>query len=432
MSLFGPRTLNIINAITGLNATMWSLSQSVFLDLFIYHIAPEGAKNTSVGITASVSAVVSILVCFPIAWLVTKSKNKACIAQVTGVIGLVACIVSTIGISKEDITLMRVALIPWGIYWELGSSILFVIVAECVSDKSESDRLNQYVQLQVIRNSFYILGPLLFIIIMSVDVNEDVMTHLLRLPLLLGNVVVAPTTCLLTFFITQREIHPLDIAYRECLLMEAEEEQRMLDENAGDQVIQLESNRKYRIIPWLISAATIICSLFEGIGIKFLPLFILEEYTATNEFIAYLTFMEATLQALFSYLVYYITMCLRGKARTSFIIFGLSVVFLFVMYFIHPCHELLIVQSVFYLLRSTTANMTISIEQTLVTEHTEPDERGWWCAVNTLATFGSQGTCFIGGKMADYFNSYRPGILCTAIAYAVGFLTYAPILWYAR
>uniref|UniRef100_A0A0G4FVK9 Major facilitator superfamily (MFS) profile domain-containing protein n=1 Tax=Chromera velia CCMP2878 TaxID=1169474 RepID=A0A0G4FVK9_9ALVE len=182
--------------VSALITTLLAVAQGAIFDSYVFLLSH--GKNEAVGITESILGLVSLVSALPLALLVDR-YDRVLLCKVAGALGFVSIGAFVTVLYFHSIFGIRLALVLWGLFWELLFSSTGAIFADSVE---EGARAKWFARKGLTESAFVAVGPGLMYLFFCIWGDKwDI--DLIVIPLILGNLLFGPVACSLLFLYRQ-------------------------------------------------------------------------------------------------------------------------------------------------------------------------------------------------------------------------------------
>lgn len=425
-------------------------------------------KNSMVGVTESVSGLVSLFVAFPIGFLVdSRPEERAKLCRICGYVGYAATVVSIIAVLLDNLWVLYVALVLLGIFFELSMSAAEAIFADSIP---AGDRSGIYTTKGIITTACSGVGPLLTAVTF-LFMGDEWDRKEIHVVLIAGSLLLPVASLILRFFkdppaarserpeLTQsphmspaqvlvaavqaapkpigsqivspsprlRGVREPGLAASPAVKGARDVEVRDVSLDASTRVNDAETQKTFlclgkKQVPYILAGSDFLTAIGAGMTVKFFNLFFIQDYGFSASNINWLQTVYPLVIALFMPILQKIAQPM-GRAQASCLFFGLNVLCLVLLSQVQSLPILLGL----FLVRGGFANAVSPINRSILMDFTSTEQRGMWNAIDSLTGMSWSGSAFIGGLLADS-HDYRYTFLITGMVYLTATVIYSPTL----
>mmetsp|Transcript_53931 Transcript_53931/g.125422 ORF Transcript_53931/g.125422 Transcript_53931/m.125422 type:complete len:449 (+) Transcript_53931:101-1447(+) len=398
------RNVKLMLALQALQGMLFSVAMGPVFDKYLYFIG--GGRNSIVGVTQSVNGLTSLVMAIPVGLIVDWfATRRAFLLRVCSVTGVIATGVGVVAVLSDQLWMLYVTLVLYGIFMELSSSASEAIFADSTP---VGRRTEIFTRKAIVSTLSAAVGPFMTAV-GFIAIGDDWKLASEHVVIITGFVLTLPVCAVLWFFADPPAAEAAD----------AETTQGSGAGPSANKCLFL----KRKHIPYVVASSDFICCIGAGMTIKFLSLFFVNDLKFTASQVNLLAAAYPVSIALSMKVLEKATKPL-GRAQASCLFFSCNIAGFAGLAKLHSVPLLVVV----HLLRGSFANSTAPIDRSIVMDFTPSSQRGRWNAVESLNSVTWSGSAFVGGLLSDS-HDYRFTFLVTAGIYAVAMVVYAPLLW---
>mmetsp|Transcript_11248 Transcript_11248/g.15450 ORF Transcript_11248/g.15450 Transcript_11248/m.15450 type:complete len:532 (-) Transcript_11248:309-1904(-) len=420
----------VISVFIGIADSVWN---GTVLATYLYDLSNE--SNTFVGIVEAFLGLTQLFVALPIGAFADSKDKKgrtrkvfvtrlACPAIAIAAI-LCSIVVYALTFTREsapDEQLLKIGLVGVMMIWGLTESLVMGPFQAVYADSLPTgDRSQYYAYLYAGYIGASSIGPLLSIALFVVWGNSFSARRIAKV--------------LLAGMFLEFLAAPLFLGFRSSALLgvEADSAGEILtdehspDSGTRDQKFQKrvsffgKSIKMSNFVPWTLFIASLASSLGSGMTVKFFPLYF-KQVVSLNPIQIQLIYVVVPIGMCMGMALSQKTHRVFGRVQTLICFKAAAIALLICMiFFSHgKAHSAFILIPI-YIVRTSLANCTYPIEESILMDFCARDQRARWKSLESIASFGWCGSALIGGIISDRF-AYTTTFGITALLQSMSML----------